>query len=133
MITCLQFAYGAADNPCDVTREFYHWYFKQDRKINPLSLNDINLYVNRCTVNKWRINLKRATVEADYFTDSQDPDPAWAQTFIVHNPIVIDERTSLVVVRFNMDDNLAPNIAVFLNKEENTFKIIKVANLNGYY
>jgi hypothetical protein len=124
-------AYCKNDTPENVVKNFYIWYLNELAKESklPVPYNDaIYQYVDKCLIKKVCLSYKIGIVDADYFTDSQDSIEDYRKTIKIYDAIKINEKIFVVPV------NLAPQIIksahllVFLEKENEKFRIIKVRN-----
>jgi hypothetical protein len=129
-----QYTHSNQHSAKDVVHIFYVWHLQNEiKKVMSVSQNEIYSYVNACTIKKQRAELARGTIGSDYFTDSQDPDPAWIDTMVIHDAIKLDDNTSMVIVSFNPTAKDAPRLSVFLQRESGTFYITKIVNLKGFF
>ena len=133
LLICSRYGYCAGIGPEQTVREFYQWYLKGITNVNAIYQDEILDYVSRCTVEKCRANRARGITGSDYFTASQDPVPEWAESMVVHEIVRMDDFVSLVPVSFDRSAKNAPRLAVFLRKEGESYRIIKVENFDGYY
>jgi len=120
----------------EVVRNFYKWYIPKIFDKKDAFFNDeIYKYVWACTVEKLRLDRKRATLGCDFFTASQDfDDKHGLDTMMIYNPIPINKNTSVVCVDFyKMFGNESLSLAVFVEKKKGSFFITKVESLRDHY
>ena len=133
-ISGIQYGYSANSGEKELVRDFYQWYLHkiEHEHGSPTYDDAIYKYVSKCTAEKIRMDLKRGIVDWDYFTVSQDTIETWESTLTVYDPIQIDEHVSIVPVNFDPHVG-GPALAVFVRKENESFKIIKIEDLYGYF
>jgi hypothetical protein len=126
-----QIGYCEHYSPSQVVRQFYQWYLQSDT--NSIYHHEIYKYVDLYTVEKCRTHLERGILDSDYFTDSQDPDPAWVNSLDIQKTVKLDDSTDMVLLNFSKETKDTPWLAVFLHQEQGVFHITKVQSLNGYF
>jgi hypothetical protein len=127
-------AYCKSITPENFVRDFYIWYcnalLNHKIQIDPVFDEKIFDYVNKCTVNRLRINSKRGFVGEDYFIKSNDFWQELIDDMAVLNAISIDSDVSIVPVVFKVTKNTTHSIIVFIAKKNNSYTIIKVEDTN---
>jgi hypothetical protein len=127
-----QTGYCAEDSPERRVRLFYQWYLTADfAETHPVNTSTIYDHVAPCTVQMCRERLERGMLEADYFLDAQDTGDNWAEAITVSPPIAINPTTCLVAVSFDRNGPTAHHLAVFLDKSDKGWRIMKVQGLNN--
>ncbi len=71
--------------------------------------------------------------ETDYFSKSQDCWDEWLDVMVVHKEMKINEITSVVPVSFKFSEDKQHNLLVFVRKEKDGWRIIKVAGTKYFY
>ena len=123
-----------AQTPEELVREFYIWYTNELNKAPlPELNNEIYNYVHPCTVNKLRIEHKMSSTDSNYFIKGNDH---WPQlfTYITAGKVVkINDDVSIVPFGFGESKSeSAPHLAVFIQKEDGVWRIIKVEDTRGH-
>jgi hypothetical protein len=122
----------AAASPEERIREFYSWYLRApDEGLNPGDDSRMYDYVAPATMEQYRRDLDDGVLDYDYFTNSQDPDPAWADTMSVGQAVDLDDGSCMVAVTMDKAAQGAPRLAVFLRKEGDALHIAKVDGLTA--
>lgn len=105
---------------------FYQWYvtvYGKD-KIHPAERDAIYEYVAACTIERCRRDLRKGSVDADYFLKTNDFSPEDADKLIVYKGINLNECLSLVPV-----GGAEPYLLVFVQKEQGELRIVKVEDI----
>jgi hypothetical protein len=123
----------------ELVHSFYTWYIQKEW-FDPMQTggrkpaifnNEIYKYVSACTVERCRLEYKRMNIDSDYFTKSQGFDQKWLNSMTVSNPIQLEEHTSVILVDFDQASTLS--LAVFVQKENTSYRIIRVEYLYGHF
>jgi hypothetical protein len=126
-----QNGYCQDNTPENFVKDFYIWYLDKYIK-HEKQLNDdaIYKYVDLSLIKKLKIDKKRIVMDFDYFITGQDYlDEIKIE---VYNAIKINDATLVVPVNLWNDIKInpehLPTVLVFLEKENEKFRIIKVRN-----
>ncbi|GGA10754.1 DUF3828 domain-containing protein [Dyella caseinilytica] len=115
-------------------RAFYSWYIQLESQLKyPLLDNNIYTYVEKRTVDALRNDYRRSKLpgNADYFTKVQDFDEKdWASNIAPH-PAIMLKDVAVVPVTFGSSDKVS--ILVFLRKQGENWKIMKVEDTQDYF
>lgn len=76
---------------------------------------------------------ERSFFETDYFTKSQDIWKEWLDVLVVHKEIKVNNTTSIVPITFKFAEDKQHHLIVFVNKEVDGWRIIKVAGTEYFY
>jgi len=130
-------AYCFNTNPKEVVYNFYKWYIPKlntEYRKDPFFDDEIYKYVWACTVEKLRLDRKRAMLGCDFFTASQDfDDKHGLDMMTVYDPIPVNRNTSVVCVDFyKMFGEESLTLAVFVEKKKGSFFITKVESLRDH-
>lgn len=125
------YSYGKTLSAGEHVREFYQFYIRSGTKVTIDS--DLTEYVDGCMLHSLRIMYERAYFSTDYFAKSQDIADDWLDVLVVHNEIKINDKTSVVPITFKWSEDKQHHLLVFVKKELNGWRIIKVASTNDYY
>jgi hypothetical protein len=115
--------------------DFYIWYGNELLKGNkrpPLYDDMIYTYVNRCAVDRLRIDYKRKFIGSDYFIKANDFWRELLENLVVQNRIIISDSITIVPVVFHAGDKKHP-VFVFLENKNNTLSIIKVEDAYHHF
>jgi len=125
MLACSARGIPEQQGPRDVVSNFYAWYIEESNDIrkNPIKDEIMYRYVYACTVNKCRIDLKQANLDANYFLRGNDFYYERFKSLTVHAPVSINDSIALVPVGFGDEK---PSILVFVQKTKDGWRIIKV-------
>ena len=113
----------------EFVHKFYIWYgdnLLKNIDNGPLFNDKIYEYVNRCTIDRLRVDYKRKFIGYDYFTKGNDFWKGLLETIIVEKEIYIDNNISIVPVVFSGDKKHKHIVLVFLKKGKDSLSIIKV-------
>lgn len=115
-------------------REFYTWYIQlQSHLIYPLLDKGISKYVAQNTIDKLREAYRhdRLPGDVDYFTKVQDYDDRdWASHIKIYPETLFGDVAVVPVALGSRDKS---NVAVFLQKQTDGWKIIKVDDTRGIH
>jgi len=75
----------------------------------------------------------RSYFTADYFTKSQDVWDEWLDVMVVHKQIKVNDTTSVVPISFKWSDDKQRHLLVFVRKQMDGWRIIKVAGTENFY
>ncbi|WP_459935352.1 YqhG/Tai3 family protein [Fundidesulfovibrio butyratiphilus] len=115
----------------DHVKEFYQWYIHGFAKISIDS--DLSSYADECVVSVLRIMYNRDYFHADYFTKSQDCWDEWLDVMVVHKEMKINDETSIVPISFKWSENQQHHLLVFVRKEKDGWRIIKVSGTKYFF
>lgn len=120
--------------PEAATKAFYSWYIRTSSELKyPLLDGQIFTYVEKRTVDRLRSDFRRGELpgDGDYFTKVQDYDEKdWMENIAVH-PAIMLEGVVVVPVTFGSSDKVS--VLVFLRKQDNNWKIMKVEDTQDYF
>ena len=121
--------FASSNNAEDHVAYFYIWYISEYLKLNnPMDNEIIYEYVNNCVVNNIRIFYEREYFDANYFTKTQDIWKEWLNGLVTHKSINIDGVISIVPISFKLSVDVQHQLVVFVQKEKDGFKIIKIVD-----
>lgn len=120
-----------SDSAENHVKDFYRFYIESDTNITIHS--DLTKYVDGCMLKSLRIMYERSFFETDYFTKSQDIWKEWLDVLVVHKEIKVNNTTSIVPITFKFAEDKQHHLIVFVNKEVDGWRIIKVAGTEYFY
>lgn len=112
-------------------KEFYKFYILGGTKISIDS--DLSEYVDECVLRTLRILYNREYFETSYFTKSQDLWGEWLDVLVVHKEMKINDTTSVVPISFKWSEDKQHHLLVFVRKEMDGWRIIKVVGTECFY
>ncbi|GAB6037605.1 hypothetical protein JCM15519_21640 [Fundidesulfovibrio butyratiphilus] len=112
-------------------KEFYQFYIRSGTKITIDS--DLSSYVDGCTLRTLRIMYNRACFDSDYFTRSQDVAEDWLDVLVIHKEMKVNDTTSVVPISFRWSEDKQHHLLVFVKKEVDGWRIIKVSGTERFY
>ena len=129
LLTQSNVAYASEQTPEILVSDFYNWYIEALHKqnvhkkaISPEKDDMIYNYVDRCTVNRYRLDLKKGAIDHDYFLKSNDFEYEYfKKIYRVHKAVKIDDSLSIVPVGYEN-----PYVIVVVQKTKDGWRIIKV-------
>lgn len=119
-------------SPEAAVRAFYAWYFARDAKGSfPLLDEGIRAHVAKRTVDGLRDAYRRNDLpgDADYFLKVQDYQRDWPSNVDVRQASLLDD-IAVVPVLFGSAQKVG--VVVFLQREDQRWKIVKVDDTRGY-
>jgi hypothetical protein len=130
-----QVAFARNDStPESDARAFYSWYIQLASQLKyPLLDSKIYTYVEKRTVDALRNDYHHGNLpgDADYFTKAQDFDEKdWLNNIALH-PTIMLEDVAVVPVTFGSSDKVS--VLVFLRKQDENWKIMKVEDTQDYF
>jgi hypothetical protein len=124
--------YGTSEN---FVYDFYMWYgneLLQDKRDYPLYNDAIYIYVNKCTVDRLRIDRRRRFVDSDYFIKANDFWRKLLEDIVIKDAITISDTIIIVPVVFNAGDK-KNIIFVFIENKNSSLSIIKVESVYQHF
>ena len=120
--------------PEQLVHDFYVWYAKSYETMTVAEMDDeIYNYVYSCTVNKLRIEHKMSSTDSNYFIKGNDHWPQLFTYISVGKAVKINDDVSIVPLGFGeTKSESAPCLAVFTQKEDGVWRIIKVEDDRGH-
>lgn len=115
----------------DHVKDFYNWYIRGATKITIYS--DLTEYVDGCVLSALRTMYNRSYFTADYFTKSQDVWVEWLDEMVVHKEMKITDTVSIVPISFELSKDYQLHLIVFVRKEMDGWRIIKVVGTKNFY
>ena len=122
-------SYSSEETPEGLVGTFYDWYIERlqaqhlrDEPMSPEKDDIIYNYVYECTVNKYRINVKKGIADSDYFLKSNDfMYEYFKKIYKAQKAVKINDSLSIVPV-----GDEQPHLIVFVQKTKAGWRIIKV-------
>ncbi|QAU24864.1 DUF3828 domain-containing protein [Dyella sp. M7H15-1] len=122
-------------SPEAAVKAFYSWYVGTESKSKfPLLDDHIYAYVEKKTVDALRRDYEQDNLpgDADYFTKTQDLDEDdWSKHMLIRPPVMLGE-VAVIIATFGSGPTKS-NVIIFLRKQDNLWKIMKVEDTKDYF